>query len=283
MKTSIIVHIFILLATVLFPFCCPAEAQNGLKYEKTNDSIVITGCEDGVNDVVIPEEIDGLPVQRIADYAFRGRQNLKTVVLPGSLQKAKGLEYDELDDTYVEAMLPGLGYWAFKSCVSLETVTFSPGTKSLEPFLFEGFEDCNRLKEFRVPENNPNYSSVDGVLFSRDGKTLLIYPAKRRCPTFTYTVPDGVTEIRPGAFYDSPLPSIVLPKGLTKISAFAFYECTRLKTLTIQNGDAEIDCWAFLSCPLENITVPKGSEAEKRMEEIRRIGGYGPRTKGFPN
>lgn len=68
-------------------------------------------------------------------------------------------------------------------------------------FLRGSFRTVNQLtalKEFTVDESNPYLSAVDGVLYSKDGKTLLRYP-KAKTET-VFTVPDGVERIAQDAF-----------------------------------------------------------------------------------
>lgn len=41
------------------------------------------------------------------------------------------------------------------------------------------FNGCPNLKEFKVSENNAHFKVIDGVLYSKDGKTLVCYPQSR--------------------------------------------------------------------------------------------------------
>lgn len=80
---------------------------------------------------------------------------------------------------------------------------------------------------FTVDARNPYLKVVDGVLFSKDGKTLISYPS----PPFgqkkdTYTVPSGTTTIATGAFYCSRVRRLVLPKTVKVLKYAAFQYCT---------------------------------------------------------
>ena len=67
-----------------------------------------------------------------------------------------------------------------------------------------------------VSEENPNFSSIDGVLFSKDKKTLLFLPQQR---TGTYTVPDSVTTIKSNAIsLYSEIEKLVIGKNVTDIA-----------------------------------------------------------------
>ena len=54
------------------------------------------------------------------------------------------------------------------------------------------------VKEFVVDSNNQYFKSIDGVLYSKDGTTLVRYPSAKNVTT--YTTPNGVTTIEDGAF-----------------------------------------------------------------------------------
>ena len=76
------------------------------------------------------------------------------------------------------------------------------------------------LEEMVVDENNKFYSSVDGVLFSADGKNLIAYPAGK--VTTIYEVPGGVEIIEIYAFYYAYVGRVILPDGLKIIGGGAF-------------------------------------------------------------
>ena len=114
---------------------------------------------------------------------------------------------------------------------------------------------------YEVEAGNPRYKSVDGVLFSADGKTLLRYPNGRR--DLHYDVPAGTEVIAANAFSDDlmnlPLKTLSLPIGLKRIEGFAFSGCGRLQSLTVPLTVTEIDGMAFDACvSLERISLPPG-------------------------
>ncbi|MBP5620664.1 MAG: leucine-rich repeat protein, partial [Thermoguttaceae bacterium] len=113
------------------------------------------------------------------------------------------------------------------------------------------------LTSIEVAEDNPNYRSIDGVLFSKDGKTLLRYPAGREQEK--YVVPEGVETIGPNAFSDCySLTEIELPSSVTAIESGAFQSCSLLKSIVLPDGITAIKNRAFGGCySLESVVFPK--------------------------
>ena len=75
------------------------------------------------------------------------------------------------------------------------------------------FGDCHHIKEFSVDENNPDYCSIDGSLYSKDRKTLFCYATKE--PKKVFRVPDFVENINDDAFrYTDPPETIIIPKSV---------------------------------------------------------------------
>ena len=106
---------------------------------------------------------------------------------------------------------------------------------------------CSSLVEVLVSPKNANFRSVDGVLFSADGKALILYPAGRQ--EEEYVVPDGVVEIADWAFRGcSSLSSVSIPAGLQTIGDHAFYGCSSLTSVTLPEGVQTIGAYAFSAC-----------------------------------
>lgn len=105
-------------------------------------------------------------------------------------------------------------------------------------FKFSGF---NKIE---VDKNNLNYTSINGVLFSKDKTVLLAYPKENSATS--YIIPDGVKIIESTAFMGtSNLNSIVIPNGVTTIKENAFYLCSNLKNVSIPTSVKSIGEYAF--------------------------------------
>ena len=118
------------------------------------------------------------------------------------------------------------------------------------------FDGCGSLTEIIVDESNANYKSVDGNLYSKDGKTLLQYACGKKEQAFI--VPDGVVNINKWAFGDCrALKSVTLANSVKFIGDSAFYGCGNLSIITMGNQVESIGHSAFGDCSrLLDISLP---------------------------
>ncbi len=130
---------------------------------------------------------------------------------------------------------------AFRFCRNLKSITIPTSVTSIED---RAFYDCTGLTSITVDENNLNYKSIDGNLYTKDGTTLIRYADEKTQTSFV--IPDGVTHIAGYAFYDCDnLTSIQIPDSVTSIEGGAFYSCNSLTNITIPDSVTYIGSWAF--------------------------------------
>ncbi|MBE6425447.1 MAG: hypothetical protein E7029_05575 [Planctomycetaceae bacterium] len=117
-----------------------------------------------------------------------------------------------------------------------------------------------KLAVIDLAKDNPHFKSVDGVLFTADGKGLIRCPA---CKLGEYTLPKGVTHIYPYAFCNTKITSITFPEGCKSIGLGTFEHNWQLTEAHIPASVTEIGGWCF--CTARNLTIyaPKGSKAEE--------------------
>ena len=105
----------------------------------------------------------------------------------------------------------------------------------------------NNLESFEVDPDNIYYKSVDGVLYTENGKILVRYPAKKQDEAFV--IPDGVTVIDPNAFSGNDyLKEIVIPNSVVTISDGAFANMRGLREIIIPDSVEKIGDEAFSNC-----------------------------------
>ncbi len=103
------------------------------------------------------------------------------------------------------------------------------------------------LEYIEVDEENPNFCSEDGVLYSKDMTTLYLYPQNKAGSTFT--IPSTVTTLFNYAFeHNRNLTTINIPDSVTKISSFAFW-ATNIRESVISNYVTSFDTsLAYADC-----------------------------------
>lgn len=120
----------------------------------------------------------------------------------------------------------------FKWDSCIETVYIGKDVKELRG---ESFVNLRALKKFVVDEANESYTAVDGILYTKDMKTLLCVP-KAYEGGKTFIVPETVEVISRSAFSDCKFEEVLLPEGLKRIEAMAFLKAENLKEINSYKG-----------------------------------------------
>ena len=156
-----------------------------------------------------------------------------------------------------------VGGEAFGECNALERINIPSSLTSFGERMF--MNGAGKLTEINVDSGNTVYSSKEGVLYSKDGSTLVCYPCGKE--DSSYIVPEGVTAIGNSAFEDCNVTQVQLPDTLTRICAHAFMNCLSLKTVNIPNGVSTIESGAF-TCGITSISIPASvTEMESAFTE----------------
>ena len=120
----------------------------------------------------------------------------------------------------------------FKWDSYIETVYIGKDVKELRG---ESFVNLRALKEFVVDEQNESFCAVDGVLYTKDMKTLLCVP-KAYEGGKTFIVPETVEVISRSALSDCKFEEVLLPEDLKRIESMAFLKAENLKEINSYKG-----------------------------------------------
>ena len=253
-------------------------------------------------DVFIPSTLDGVKVTSIGNNAFRNCRGLTSVTIPSGVTSIEDHVFEgcsELKSVPIPYSVKNIGEWAFNSCFALKSVTIPPNVERIGGGAFIhcrgltsvtipakvvsiggiAFGYCSALRQINVDAGNQSFTSIDGVLYTKDQSVLLAFPnaltsvkipksvvhiggwAFEGCNGLkSVTIPEGVTTIENNAFMEcGGLESVVMPSGLKKIGGSAFVNCRSLKSVTIPEGVCDIGGRAFRGCgELASLTLPKG-------------------------
>jgi len=219
-------------------------ASEGLEYVLSNDgnsySVNKGTCTD--NEVYIPSIYNGLPVTSIDVRGFCDFKNLTSISIPNSVTSLK--------------------FSAFEGCDSLTSIVIPKGVISIE----EVFAGCKSLESIVVDEENVTYKSIDGNLYTKDGKMLVQYALGKRNEEFE--IPSSVISIGGSAFEGCVyLTDITIGNYVTDIGFAAFRGCEGLKNVIIPGGVTNIGDYAFARCTtLTDITVDGDNTTYKSVE-----------------
>lgn len=253
------------------------------------DSLPVTGIGTkafinlpNLEKIIIPNS-----VVSIGNSAFVNCPNLKQIELPDSIksigknafENCPKLEYNTFDNAkylgnkdnpYVALMRitnksiieykindkTKLIYGnSFENCDYLTNIVIPASVVAIEAL---EFASCLNLENIEVDENNQNYQSIDGNLYSKDGKILVKYAVGKKDTNFV--IPSTVETIGDFAFrFCEKLENIEIPETVISIGDSAFYNCSSLTNITLPNKITKINSKTFAYCEkLANIEIPTG-------------------------
>ncbi len=151
---------------------------------------------------------------------------------------------------------------------------------SIENIAYSAFTNASELTEI-ICEEGSKYSTLDGVLYEDDGKTLIRVPegkeelselpenieiimgdAFRSSKITEVKIPEKVRLLAGSVFELSDIEKVNIPKNVDTIPGMCFYGCENLKEVNIEGVIETIEANAFSNCKsLENIYLPYGLKA----------------------
>ena len=217
----------------------------------------ITGYSGNATALYIPGEIDGHEVVAIGDRAFENRTDLRTVMIPDSVEK---IEFE-----------------AFYNCINLKIVDLS---SNLTTIGYDVFGNCKSISKIEIPKSlkkfdgtwgrgtNLSYGAFGGcsnlkTVNFEAGSTIVCAALFMGCDGIEeIELPDTITEIGDSAFKSCKnLNKVIIPESVTKIDGDAFAECSGLVDIKMHEGINTIGSRAFYKCDrLLDIVIPDSVE-----------------------
>ena len=199
-------------------------------------------------------------VTSIECLAFYGCTSLTSIEIPSSVTRIAAQVFygcTSLTSIEIASSVTSIGMWAFYNCTSLTSIEIPSSVASIGIY---AFSRCVSLNSINVDKSNQEYSSEDGILFDKDKKELICYPAEKK--EKEYNIPSSVTSIGTYAFGNcTNLTRIEIPSSVTSIGGGAFDNCTSLTRIEIPSSVTSIGTYAFSWCvSLNSINVDKSNQ-----------------------
>lgn len=170
--------------------------------------------------------------QNVNAQVFNGCSNLEEVILEEGIEEISGRTFDscsKVKEWKLPKSLKRIGPCAFSN-ISVEEFNIPENVENIAT----AFISSSKLARINVDSNNKYFTSIDGILFDKDGTRLIKYPEKRD-----------------GSFYE-------VPNTVKTIDANAFISCKNLKTITIADSVEKVGDSAFDGSELETINLGGG-------------------------
>lgn len=218
-----------IISALAFSNCCSFDSifisinnstyntKDGILYDKNYSKIILYPNGRKNKNVKIGDDI-----QEIGCQCFNSNENIESIEIGTSVKK--------------------IGAGAFSKCRNLCNVYIS---KSVETIGYKAFAEDSLLKEIKVAAENNYYTSINGVLFSKDLSKLCKYPEGK--VEKKYNIPKGVLLIEPSAFSNSKIENCKIPNTVNEIGSFAFLKSS-IKICNIPNSVKKIDDYSFSEC-----------------------------------
>ncbi|MBQ3061556.1 MAG: fibronectin type III domain-containing protein [Lachnospiraceae bacterium] len=191
----------------------------------------------------------------ISSYAFYYCENLESFEMKGIVKEIKYGAFEScssLTEVKLSEGLEIIDWRAFAKCTNLTSVNLPNTLKEIgnETFLnckklktinipknveFLGYKDsllggktgdtfwgCENLMNINVSNDNKEFASVDGVLYTKDMKILLWFPQSKQGQ---YIIPNSVTTISACTCCDMKISKLAVPDSVKEIGEYCFENC----------------------------------------------------------
>lgn len=275
------------------PFCDndsdPESEDGSLQFVERPGGYYVFGRNSNETDIKIPAFYNGKPVIGISIGGFQDNDSIESVELPKtirfiernafysctslkSVSLNEGVLYIAQDAFNNCASLTGeieipetvlwVGKAAFENCGQITSIKIKGAKTRLEMPLFMY---CKNLINIEVSQNNAYYKTIDGILYSKNGNSLIYCPLamgnifQEDGYYMNVSIPDGVIKIEDYAFYEHPfLGRVTMPDSILAIGKYAFFKSS-VTPMNLSKHLLTIEEAAFAGCDsmrLEQESLP---------------------------
>ena len=279
------------------------DSCRNLTHLKLSESLTNIGASafSGCNITGVLEIPDNVKI--VSGLAFSGNNNLKEVYIGSSVEFLQASSISCSNLSFITVSEDNLHFSSKDGILynkdATEIILVPPALSgeitipaNVEEFNKSAISDNKNITHIHIENNNRNYKSVDGIVYSSDGKTLLFCPLGREgsisvaenteiigssafssCSLITnITLPDTVTLIKNHAFYNcDSLVSVELSQSLHTVEQGAFAESSSLVSVDFPDSVQKIEHNMFTWC--DNLQFVRLSESVTRVRDMFSCSG----------
>lgn len=220
---------------------------DGLVWVSNGTEVRINAYEGSASEVVIPAEIDGVPVTMLHVGVFRDCKTVTRIFLPEGITVIPDEAFSgcsNLVSVNIPSTVTHIGHWAFKDCNKLQTLTLPEGLVTLSNAAFQRAEGLSGV--LVLPST---LTGLDGYTFSRCDdlqgiviqSDLILGAADMSCSAleFVYIREGAAVTFASKSTFEAGLKIVIIPASVTSIHEEAFAACNKLVIVTPAGSYAE--------------------------------------------
>lgn len=235
------------------------SSENGVLYDSGKTRLVCWPGAKPAEGVVLPET-----VETIWFAAFKG-SNISSIALPGHVKSIGPNAFTDcgnLTEITLAQGLENIGEYAFSGCRSLAGITLPKSLSLVGPETFRG---CTGLEGIQAEEGNPQYASVQGILYNGDQTELLLCPEGK---SGELEVPERTARISFSAFSGcGKLGKMQVPESVLFIKNAAFSGCSPELALRAGKASYAEDYAKYYKMKLETVGEHETHDNKVLLEE----------------
>ncbi len=220
------------------------QVEGDFQYEVYVNKAKITKYTGNAKKLTVPATLGGYEVREFGYHAIEYNETLETITF------SEGIEF--------------MSEEALFSCYKLKKINF-PSTmgivyeKYAEDGVYSGCSGvpnfCDALETVTIADGNTKMQLIDGIVYSADGKDVILCPANYS--KATVTLPEGVVTVAPMAFKGCKnIKKVVMPDTVKYIGYWAFHSAYALEEINISNTCEIIGQFAFEQTKITSVHIP---------------------------
>ena len=206
-------------------------------FASDNSECYITKYKATIENLVLPSQINNVPVTTLKSQSFKSSVSLKSVVIPNGILSIENLAFSNcsnLESVSLPSSLISIGDNCFSECSSIKTMNIPDSVQTIG---FGSFKNCVKLDTLTLPfvgeSQTGNYKFLSYIF--------------------------GGSNYQSSSSIVASLKKVILGLACRSIAANAFYNCSSLKEVLINSNDIVVNKNAFIGCS-SLVSVSLGNE-----------------------